>query len=96
LIRTILVPLTAELSGEILLDAALGLARRVNSHIRALFILPNPHAVLAYLPDVILAAGATREIIERETPEAAAEEKARFTGWPTRNNAPETTSRVST
>src|SRR6516225_496401 len=61
--RTILVPLTAGLAGEPGLDAALVLARRVN--IRAMFISPNPHSVLAYLPDVILAAGVTREIIGR-------------------------------
>jgi len=92
MIRTILVPLTAEVSGETLLDAALVLARRVNSHIRALFILPDPDAALAYLPDVILAAGVTREVIERETQEAAAKEKQRFIDWRTRNNLPETAS----
>jgi Universal stress protein family len=90
MIRTILVPLTAELSGELLLDAALVLARRVNSHIRALFILPNPDAALAYLPDVVLAAGVTREVIEREAQQAAAKEKERFIEWRTRNNLPET------
>ena len=89
MIRTILVPLTAGLAGEPVLDAALALARRVNGHIRALFILPDPHAVLAFLPDVILAAGVTREVIERETQEAAAEEKERFIDWRTRNNVPE-------
>jgi nucleotide-binding universal stress UspA family protein len=83
------VPLTAELSGEPLLNAALVLARRVNAHIRALFIFPNPHAVLAYLPDVVLAAGVTREVIERETQEAAAEAKERFIDWRKRNDVPE-------
>ena len=63
--RTILVPLTAGLAGEPGLDAALVLARRVNANIRAMLISPNPHSVLAYLPDVILAAGVTREIIGR-------------------------------
>ena len=48
MIRTILVPLTAELSGETLLETALVLAKRVNAHIRALFILPDPDAALAY------------------------------------------------
>ena len=86
MIRTILVPLTAELSGEPLLNAALVLAKRVNAHIRALFNLPNPDAALAYLPDVILATRVTREIIERETQEAAAKEKERFIDWRARNN----------
>jgi nucleotide-binding universal stress UspA family protein len=88
MIRTILVPLTAELSSEPRLEAALVLARRVNAHIRALFIFPSPDALLAYIPD---AAGVTREIIERDTREAAAKEKERFIGWRTRKNLPETT-----
>ena len=80
MMRTILVPLTAGLEGEPVLDAALALARRLNGHIRALFILPDPHAVLAFLPDVILAAGVTREVIERERQEAAGEKNALSTG----------------
>jgi nucleotide-binding universal stress UspA family protein len=89
MIRTILVPLTTELSSEALLDAALSVAKRLNSHIRALFIVPNPDAAFAYLPDVILAAGVTREVIERETQEAAAAAKDRFVDWQKRNNVPE-------
>jgi hypothetical protein len=87
MIRTILVPLTAELSSEPRLNAALVLARRVNAHIRALFIFPNPDALLAIIPE---AAGVTREVIERDTREAAAKEKERFIGWRTRENLPET------
>jgi hypothetical protein len=90
MIRTMLVPLTAGLAGEPVLDAALTLAKRVNANIRATFILPNPHTALAYIPDMVLAAGMTREIIERETQEAAAEEKERFVDWRTRNDVPET------
>jgi len=90
MVRTILVPLTAGLAGEPVLDTAFALARRVNGHIRAMFILPNPHTALAYVPDVVLAAGVTREIIERETQEAAAEGQKRFARWRTRNNLLET------
>jgi len=36
MIRTILVPLTTELSSETLLDAALLVAKRLNSHIHVL------------------------------------------------------------
>src|SRR6516164_8491840 len=72
MIRTILVPLTTELSSEAFLDAALLVAKRLNSHIRVLFIQPNPDTAFAYLPDVILAAGVTREVIERETQGGAA------------------------
>jgi len=50
MIRTILVPLTAALPSERLLDAALTLGKRVNAHIRALFILPNSDAALRYIP----------------------------------------------
>ncbi len=89
MIRTTLVPLTAELSSEALLDAALLGAKRLNGHIRALFILPNPDTAFAYLPEVIFAAGVTREVIERETQEAAAAAKERFVDWRKRNNVPE-------
>ena len=90
MMRTILVPLTAGMAGEPVLDTALALARRVDGHIRAMFILPNPHTAFAYLPDVVLAAGVTREIIERETQEAAAEGQKRFVDWRTLNEVPET------
>jgi nucleotide-binding universal stress UspA family protein len=89
MIRTILVPLTTELSSDALLDAALLVAKRLDGHIRALFIQPNPDAAFAYLPDVILAAGVTREVIERETQESAAAAKDRFVAWRKRNNVPE-------
>src|SRR5262245_5656951 len=89
MIRTILVPLTAELSSETLLDFALSVAKRLNSHIRVLFIQPNPDAALTYVPDVILAAGVTREVIERETKAAAGAAKDRFVDWRNRNNVSE-------
>ena len=90
MIRTMLIPLTTELLSEPLLDAALLVAKRLNGHIRALFIQPHPDAAFAYLPEVILAAGVTREVIERETLEAAAAAKDRFVSWRKRNNVPET------
>jgi nucleotide-binding universal stress UspA family protein len=89
MIRTILVPLTPEMSSDALLDAALSVAKRLNGHIRALFIQPHPDAAFAYLPDVILAAGVTREVIEREALEAAAAAKDRFAAWRKRNNVAE-------
>ena len=89
MICTILVPLTTELSSEALLDAALLVAKRLSGHIRAVFIQPHPDAAFAYLPDVILAAGVTREVIERETLEAAAAAKDHFVDWRKRNNVPE-------
>jgi nucleotide-binding universal stress UspA family protein len=89
MMRRILVPLAAGLAAEPVLDIALALARRVNGHVRAMFISPDPRAVLAFLPDVVLAAGVTREVIERETQEAAVEEKERFVDWRARNSGPE-------
>src|SRR5260370_14383894 len=88
MIRTILVPLAEELTSEPVLTAALSLAKRVNSHIRAMFILPNPEMALAYVPEVIIAAGATRESIERESRQNAAAEKARFEKWQTEKGVP--------
>jgi nucleotide-binding universal stress UspA family protein len=88
MIRTILVLLAEGFSGELLLNAALLVAKRTNSHIRAMFIRPDPEAALAYMPDVIIAAGATREAVERETHNAAAAEKAQFEKWQTQNGVP--------
>jgi nucleotide-binding universal stress UspA family protein len=90
MIRTILVPLTTELRSETILDAALLVAKQLNGHVRALLIQPNPDAAFAYLPDVILAVGVTREVIERETLEEAAAAKDRFVAWRKRNNVPDT------
>jgi nucleotide-binding universal stress UspA family protein len=89
MIRTILVPLATELSSEPLLNAALIVAKRLDSHIRALFVQPNPDIAFAYLPEVILAAGVTPEVIEREMLESAAAEKDHFMAWRNRNNLPE-------
>jgi len=88
MIRTILLPLAQDLTSEPVLDAALSLAKRVNSHIRAMFILPDPDVALSYVPEMIFAAGATRESIERETRQAVAVAKARFDNWQTRNHVP--------
>ena len=89
MIRNILVPLTPEMSSDALLNAALSVAKRLNGHIRALFVQPHPDAAFAYLPDVILAAGVTREVIEREALEATAAAKDRFDSWRKRNDVPD-------
>jgi len=71
------------------LDAALLVAKRLNGHIRAVFIQPHPDSAVAYLPEVILAAGVTREVIEREMREAAGAARDRFVDWRKRNDVPE-------
>jgi len=88
MIRTILVPLTEELKSEPVLDAALLLAKRTNYHIRAMLIRPDQETAQNYMTEVIIAAGATRESIERETRQASAAAKARFDEWQTRNAVP--------
>src|ERR1700756_210713 len=89
MIRTILVPLTPEMSSDAHLDAALSVAKRLNGHIRAWFIQPHPDTAFTYLPDVILAAGVTREVIERETLEATAAAKERFVWWGKSHRGPD-------
>jgi nucleotide-binding universal stress UspA family protein len=74
------------MSSDAHLDAALSVAKRLNCHIRALFIQPHPHTAFTYLPDIILAAGVTREVIERETLEATAAAKNDFAEWRKRND----------
>ena len=88
MIRTILVPLATEMPSEALLDAALVVAKPLNAHIRALFIQPHPDSAVAYLPDVILAAGVTPEVIERELREEASAARDRFVDWRKRNEIP--------
>ena len=88
MIRTVFVPLAEGLPSQLLLDAALLVAKRSHSHIRVIFIRPEPETTLAYMPDVIISAGATREAIERASQGAAAAEKARFEVWQAGNNIP--------
>jgi nucleotide-binding universal stress UspA family protein len=85
MLRTILLPLADGLSDEILLDAALLVAQRTEAHIRAMFIRPEPDSALATLPEVITAAGVTRDVIEREGHQAAEAQWTRFETWRKRN-----------
>jgi nucleotide-binding universal stress UspA family protein len=81
MMRNILVPLFSECSGEPALEASLTLAKRMNSHIRAMFIRPNPDAAMRYIPEMVIAGGIDRESIEKEGHQAAETEKARFNAW---------------
>ena len=87
MMRTILVPSTTGLASEAALDAALSLAKRMNSHIRVMFVRPHPAAALAGIPDTV-AATITRETIEREGSRVAEEEERRFEAWRSRNRIP--------
>jgi nucleotide-binding universal stress UspA family protein len=87
MMRTILVPLGPGLASDPTLDAALTVAKRMNSHIRAVFVRPDPAAALSYIPEAI-AATLTPQAIERETSKTAAEEKASFDAWRSRHGLP--------
>jgi nucleotide-binding universal stress UspA family protein len=87
MMRTILVPLAPGLNSEPALDTALALAKRMNSHIRAMFVRPEPQVALSYIPQAI-ATMVTSEAIEREDSKTAAEEQARFEAWRSRHGIP--------
>jgi nucleotide-binding universal stress UspA family protein len=81
MMRTLLVPLAEGIAGEPALDAALLFARRLKSHIRAVWARPDPNLVLSFLPDGFAASGVTREAIEREGLAAANAARSRFDAW---------------
>jgi nucleotide-binding universal stress UspA family protein len=87
MMRTILVPFAPGLASESALDAALSFAKSMNSHIRTIFVRPDPTAALANIPNR-LATTITREAIEREGRRIADEEKVRFESWRTRHAIP--------
>src|SRR5579875_583982 len=87
MMRTILLPLAPGLQSEPALDAALLLAKRMNSHIRAVFVRPDPALALSYFP-AAMATATTYQIIESEGRKAEEEEKIRFEAWRSRNGIP--------
>jgi nucleotide-binding universal stress UspA family protein len=88
MIRTILVPLAEDLQNEALLDAALALGRRLNAHIRATFIRPDPTVVRAVFPELLGGAMGACVELERRIHEAGADERRRFADWRARNHLP--------
>ena len=89
MMRTILVPLGRGLSSQPALDAALSLAKRLHSHIRAVYVRPDPSVAISPLPREI-ATAKLRQKIERESSNEAATERASFAEWLSRNDIPET------
>lgn len=81
MMRTILVPMFQGCSSEPALEAALAIAKPMNSHIRAMFIRPDPDAAMRYIPEMVIAGGVDRDSIEKEGHQAAEAEKARFDAW---------------
>ncbi len=85
-IRKILVPIFQDTDFSAQLDAALQLARKDGAHINAVFMRPEPAALAATMPDMLIAAGITSEYIENEGHAAEAAAKAKFEAWSQTNN----------
>jgi nucleotide-binding universal stress UspA family protein len=80
-IRNILVPCFADVAFDNQLAAAVCLARQMEAHVSAVFVLNDPRAMLAAIPSVSLAAGVDIEAIERDCEAIAAEAEAKFERW---------------
>jgi nucleotide-binding universal stress UspA family protein len=95
MMRTILVPLAQGFVSECAFEAAFSVAKRMNSHIRALFVRPDPDAPILRFPEIIgafpselITAGGRRDAIEREGREAVKIERTRFDAWRSRHEIP--------
>lgn len=92
MMRTILVPLAPGLASQPALDAALAIAKRMNSHIRALYVRPDPDAAIGYFPEIAATAKIDRDAIASEDQKAAEGARARFDAWRSQHGIPETLS----
>jgi nucleotide-binding universal stress UspA family protein len=88
MMRTILVPLFSECSSEPALEAALLIAKPMRSHIRAMFVRPDPNAAMRYVPEMVIAAGINRDKIEEEGHRAAENEHVQFDAWRDKHQLP--------
>lgn len=82
---SILMPLAEELPTATVFDAARGLAQQLRARVTAAYIRLDPDAVAKAVPEIIIAGGVTRDVIARETAQAAAAAEARFEDWRNRN-----------
>lgn len=80
-IRTILVPVCPDVEFQNQLDAAADLARVMEAHINAVYIVPDPMKIVAGMPPVAVAAGLTAAAIRRDGEAAAAAAKDKFERW---------------
>jgi nucleotide-binding universal stress UspA family protein len=80
MIRTIFVPITLELPNETLLDAALLFAEKLDAHIRAVFIRPDPNAIPVF-PEILDGALGTYAELERKLDQAGGDARRRFDTW---------------
>lgn len=82
---SILMPLAQELPTSHVFDATLWLARELKAQVQAAYIRPDPDAAASMIPEMIAAAGVTRDVIEREGRQAASAAEAHFAEWRDRN-----------
>lgn len=68
---TILVPLAEDFVEDPAFEAAFSLAEPLAAHVRPMFIRPDAAEAAAYIPEVVAAAGVTRESIDGEGRAAA-------------------------
>jgi nucleotide-binding universal stress UspA family protein len=78
---SILMPLARELPTSQVFDATLWLARELKGQVQAVYIRPDPDAAASMVPEMIVAAGVTREAIEQEGRQAASLARARVHEW---------------
>jgi nucleotide-binding universal stress UspA family protein len=89
MLRTILVPLAQGLSAQPALEAAFGLAKRMEAHLSVMFVRPNPTAVLPYLPLQFGGSQLMHDEVEREDWCSAGLDRSRFEGWRVRHEIQE-------
>lgn len=87
---SILLPLAEELPTANIFDAARDLAFQLKARVMAAYIRPDPDAAARAIPEMIMAGGVTRDVIARETCQAAAAAEVRFEEWRDRHGGPST------
>ena len=88
MMRTILVPLAPGFDTEAALDAALAIAKPMNSHVRALCVHSNAEAMVTLYPDIMANAQVGRDMIERENRRLAAAARGQFESWRLKHKLP--------
>jgi nucleotide-binding universal stress UspA family protein len=80
-LRNILVPVFPKISADAQLAAALDIARRLEAHINAIFVRPDPTATLATIPDAALTVALNWETFEKDGKAAATAARTKFEKW---------------
>ena len=88
MIRTMLVPFAQDIQVEPLLDGALRLAAAFKSHIRAVFVRPDPSTLWASYPEVLGGTIGGYAEFKRHIEERGADQQRLFQAWCRRNDLP--------